>query len=89
METERVPFTEDEVKQGFRVGVFQTSDEECHNNYECGRCAYATLYKDKMLDHQRRGNHVWGQPGGPHIIDKPKEVVRTAPKEAVYGKDES
>lgn len=33
-----------------------------HDNFECVKCQYATLWIEKMLKHLAAGKHVWAYP---------------------------
>lgn len=54
------------LKEGdhFTITMWTAADGAKHKNYECSKCAYATLFPDKILKHwteQRRHRHAWGK----------------------------
>lgn len=76
---DRIEFTDAEKAQGFRITGWKGL-----KNFECGRCAYSTLWSEKMKDHISKGNHPHGMPGGPFIVDEPVNNDVSELKDATY-----
>lgn len=54
-----LPSAED-VARGYTVGKWRE-----HDNFECLKCEYATLWEAKMQEHIDFGMHEWSKPGQP------------------------
>jgi hypothetical protein len=78
--------TDEDKKRGYTISKWQGRDEAktLHDNLECLRCSFSTLFQAVMNIHQAENIHVWGRPDGPLLPLNPEQTGDIKPEPTTY-----